>query len=76
MLIRSQIRCQTFLKTKIVSLKEKLKQLFTITVYKIKLKFTLEGYTVYKIKLKLYVLIMGYIHNYFFAKLVVIENEG
>jgi hypothetical protein len=64
MLIRSQIRCQTFLKTKIVSLKEKLKQLFT-----------LEGYTVYKIKLKLYVLIMGYIHNYFFAKLVVIENE-
>ena len=65
MLIRSQIRCQTFLKTKIVSLKEKLKQLFT-----------LEGYTVYKIKLKLYILIMGYIHNYFFAKLVVIENEG
>ena len=38
--------------------------------------FTLEGYTVYKIKLKLYVLIMGYIHNYFFIKLVVIENEG
>jgi hypothetical protein len=38
--------------------------------------FTLEGYAVYKIKLKLYVLIMGYIHNYFFAKLVVIENEG
>ena len=65
MLIRSQIRCQTFLKTKIVSLKEKLKHLFT-----------LEGYTVYKIKLKLYILIMGYIHNYFFAKLVVIENEG
>ena len=61
----SQIRCQTFLKTIIVSLKEKLKQLFT-----------LEGYAVYKIKLKLYVLIMGYIHNYFFAKLVVITNEG
>ena len=40
----SQIRCQTFLKTKIVSLKEKLKQLFT-----------LEGYTVHKIKLKLYI---------------------
>ena len=38
--------------------------------------FTLEGYTVYKIKLKLYILIMVYIHNYFFAKLVVIENEG
>ena len=40
----SQIRCQTFLKTIIVSLKEKLKQLFT-----------LEGYAVYKIKLKLYI---------------------